>query len=181
MATFDRLLGVHRDALYSHALYVLRDADDAQDVVQEAFLRMWRQGADVPEERIKAWLLRVVHNLCLDQIRRRQVRRGGRGETDAPDVEAIAAAPEGWQRPDGRLLAEARRREVLQALATLSPQTRSLVLMHYFQGMKMRDIAQLLDRNLNSVKVQIHRARKALRLVLAEPTAAPAAQREICR
>ena len=66
----------------------------------------------------------------------------------------------------------------MAALATLGEETRSVMLMHYFQGMKVKDIAAALDKNLNSVKVQIHRARKALRLVLAEDHGTPASRQE---
>jgi RNA polymerase sigma-70 factor (ECF subfamily) len=51
-------------------------------------------------------------------------------------------------------------------MSTLQEETRSVMLMHYFQGLRLQDIAQALGKNTSTVKVQIHRARKALRLVL---------------
>lgn len=177
---FNRLVQAHRDRIYGHALYVLRDPDDAQDATQEAFLRLWRQGADLPPDRVKPWLLRVVHNLCLDQKRRQGARRRHFGRPDAEAVDALRAGDDSWQRPDAGIRQEILQQEVLAALATLTPETRSLVMMHYYQGLKIKDIADLLDKNLNSVKVQIHRARRALRLVLTSPRADLAEQREIC-
>ena len=69
----------------------------------------------------------------------------------------------------------------MAALGTLPAETRSIMLMHYYEGLKLREIADLLDKNVSSLKVRIHRARKSLRAVLGETGQAPAAtRRESC-
>ena len=69
---------------------------------------------------------------------------------------------------------------MLAALQSLPAETRSIMLMHYDQGLKLREIADLLGKNVNSLKVRIHRARKALREILDDEAAnhVPAARRE---
>ncbi|MEZ4389163.1 MAG: RNA polymerase sigma factor [Candidatus Krumholzibacteriia bacterium] len=168
---FQDLLREHRDRIYSHALYSLRDRDDAEDVTQEAFLRLWRTDPDVPPERLGAWLTRVAHNLCIDHVRRRKTVRVyfGRPDPDALDSLAAAAAVESPP--------EALGQELLDAMESLSAETRSVMLMHYQQGLKLREIADLLDQNVNSLKVRIHRARKTLREVLERPGQPPLAAR----
>lgn len=69
--TYNSILVSNRDRLFSTAVYVLRDAEDAEDVVQEAFLRLWRFTGRIDPAKVPAWLTRVVHNLCIDQTRRR--------------------------------------------------------------------------------------------------------------
>lgn len=175
-ATYNRVLHEHRDRVFSRALYVLRDREDAEDVTQEAFLRLWRTGAEVPPDRAGYWLQRVVHNLCIDQTRRRKVirTRFGQPDTEAaerlPDPEAHTAWSDGLDDTQEALLA---------AMSTLPAETRSVMMMHYFQGMKLREIAEALGKTVAALKVQIHRARKTLRPLLeAEGFRAPTARSE---
>lgn len=160
---FQQMLREHRDRVFSHALYSLRDRDDAEDVTQEVFLRYWRTDPDVPDDRVGAWLTRVVHNLCIDQARRRKTVRAYFGRPDPDAMEHLVDHSAGAE-PADQL-----GQEVMGAMAALSPETRSIMLMHYEQGLKLREIADLLDANVNSLKVRIHRARKTLREVLTNP------------
>lgn len=171
-------LTAHRDRVYSQALWVVRHDQDAEDITQEAFLRLWRSGGELPESGVLPWLLRVTHNLCIDRKRRQGAQTRHLGRPDDEALERLAGTVAEFPGPDGNLEAQDRRREIMAALATLGEETRSVMLMHYFQGMKVKDIAAALGKNLNSVKVQIHRARKALRLVLAEDHGTPASRQE---
>ncbi len=172
--TFNRVLTDQRHRVYSHAMQCLRDPDDAADVTQEAFLRLWRRGPDVDDERLAAWLTRVTHNLCIDHSRRAKTVRNRLGRPDPTALDELSTRPEQID-PAGD-----RRQEMLDALETLPAETRSIMLMHYYQGLKLREIADMLGKNVNSLKVRIHRARKALRDVLDETTvdAISAARRE---
>ncbi len=67
---YTELLASHKDRIYSHALYSLRDAHDAEDVTQEVFLKLWDRYEEIDPEKIGGWLTRVTHNLCIDQSRR---------------------------------------------------------------------------------------------------------------
>ena len=160
--TFNRVLADQRNRIYGHALQCLRDPDDAADVTQETFLRLWRRGPDVDDERLAAWLTRVVHNLCIDHTRRAQTVRNRLGRPDPTALDELTASP------DARHTDNDERQEMLAALQTLPAETRSIMLMHYYQGLKLREIADLLGKNVSSLKVRIHRARKSLREVLDE-------------
>ena len=165
--TFNRVLADQRHRIYGHALQCLRNPEDAADITQEAFLRLWRRGPDVDDERLAAWLTRVVHNLCIDHTRRAQTVRNRLGRLDPTALEELTAGT-----GDGHTYDD-ERQEMLAALQTLPAETRSIMFMHYYQGLKLREIADLLDKNVNSLKVRIHRARKVLREVL-DATAADA-------
>lgn len=159
-AIFNSILRNHRDRVYRHALYCLRDCEDAEDVTQEAFLRLWQQGPDLPEERLSAWLTRVLHNLCIDHIRRRKTVQVHLGRPDPVALDGLVADSGGVAPQNGV------GQDLLQAMDALPAETRSIMLMHYEQGLKLREIGELLDQNVNSLKVRIHRARKTLRRVL---------------
>ncbi len=176
--TYTQLLDEHRDRVFSRALYVLRDREDAEDVVQEAFLRLWRQGDEVDPDRVAGWLARVIHNLCIDQTRRRKVVRTHFGRPD-PDAAAELHVEGPLGDPEWALRLDQRQQLILDAMATLSAETRSVMMMHYFQGMKLQEIAEALGKTVSALKVQVHRARRSLRAVLeADAALDPAARRQ---
>lgn len=172
---FNQLMAAHRNRVYSYALYYLRNAQDAEDVTQEAFLRLWRNGPDCAGPQLQAWLTRVVHNLCIDETRRRRSLLKNMGRPDNTALAALVAPATERNDPELALHLDQRQRLLLDAMTTLPPETRSVMLLHYFQGMKLAEIAETLGKKLSSVKVQVHRARKTLRLVLNEVTETPQA------
>ena len=177
--TYMKLLETHRDRIYSYCLYCLRHQDDAEDLTQEVFLRLWKQGPDFQLEKAEAWLIRVAHNLVIDHSRRRKSQATHLGRPDPHALDQLVE-PDGPANSPERHLQQANdRQEILNAMATLQEETRSVMLMHYFQGLGLKEIAQVLGKKTSTVKVQVHRARKALRLVLEARTEYPlAAKRE---
>jgi RNA polymerase sigma-70 factor (ECF subfamily) len=161
---FQEFLQTNQDRVFSYAWYFLRHREDAEDVTQEAFVRLWRQGPTTDDAGRQAWLRRVVHNLCVDVDRRRRVRHdrvrlADEGELERhPDRRAGAG-----DQLESAQTRDQRREAVEQALAGLPAQTRGLVLLHYWQGVSLRDIAQTLGLNESTVKVKVHRARRALK------------------
>ena len=170
-ADFTELLASHRDRVFTQSLYCLRDRRDAEDVTQEAFLRLWRQGDDVPADRVGPWLSHVTRNLCIDLCRRRAAARRHLGVADPEALDTLPAADD-RDDPLAGLDLDDRQRHLLAALQTLPAETRSVMLMHYFEDRKLGDIATALGKSVSAVKVQVHRARKSLRLALGEGAAA---------
>jgi RNA polymerase sigma-70 factor (ECF subfamily) len=165
---FTQLLESNRDRVYNQALYCLRDPEDAQDVTQEAFVKLWRNYENIAPDKAAGWLMRVSHNLCIDLIRRRKSQRKNFG---FPDPEALDRLPGGVPGTDieESLQLDQQQKALLEAMETLPAETRSVMVMHYFQEMKLSEIAESLDKTVSALKVQIHRARKSLRLVLSAP------------
>ena len=136
------------------ARLILRDPELAHDAVQEGFLRAWRdlRGLRDPD-RFDAWLRRLVVNACIDIVRRRRHRAIEVELTpiDAPSIGDIASA-----------IVD---REVLDvALAHLDPEYRAVVVMHYFLGMPLPEVAGLLGIPLGTAKSRLHRSIQAMRL-----------------
>lgn len=163
---YTELLASHKNRIYSHALYSLRDAHDAEDVTQEVFLKLWDKYENIDPEKIGGWLTRVTHNLCIDQSRRRKAQRNNFGQPDHEAVDTLVAVQGGLGDPEHDLHLGQRQAALLDALETLTPETRSVMIMHYFQDMKLHEIGAALGKSVSALKVQIHRARKSLRLVL---------------
>ena len=140
------------------ACLILGNRSDAEEAVQEAFLRAWRfrdSLADVPS--IRPWLYRVVVNSCYSKLRREIPHRDRRaGDEPLADVAAEGAGPE----------ASAERGEVadtvLAALARLPMSLRVPVVLRYYADLSERDIARAIGRRQGTVKSRLHEARRRL-------------------
>ncbi|RMG12322.1 MAG: sigma-70 family RNA polymerase sigma factor [Planctomycetota bacterium] len=146
---FDELVERHTPALYALCRRMLGDATEAEDRVQEAFLRAFRnlQRFD-PSRPFLPWLTRIAHNACVDSLRARRSWH--------PWPEQGVAAPSEPLRLDA---ADA----LAPALETLSARQRAVLHCKYVLGMTAPDIARQLDTTPGNVRVCLHRAIAALR------------------
>ena len=156
----DALVRLHADLVYRVALRVTAHADDAADAAQDALVKLWRHGADVPAERQRAWAARVARNAALDLVRRRGVR-------PAPSATALDP-PCPAALPDADAEAGDLRAALDDALGTLGEPFRSLVVLRDIEGLAYAEIADALSLPLTTVKVYLHRARGRLRAALTD-------------
>lgn len=152
---FSRLYSLTRGAVYALALSLLGDAHEAQDVAQDAFVRVWESAPSYRSQGSPmAWLLTIVRNLA-----RSRLRQSGRQTTlDEEEWNAIpAASPE--VTPEDRAVLQA-------SLARLGAEERQIVLLHAVSGLKHREIALLLEQPLSTVLSKYHRGLKKLRSLM---------------
>jgi RNA polymerase sigma-70 factor (ECF subfamily) len=168
-AAFDLLVERHRERAHRLAWSIVRNAEEARDLSQEAFIRLYRTaGSFKARARFSTWFFRIVVNLCLDHLRRdRWWRRmlagppqGARGHDDGPS--AIERVPS----PDAGVDANLTRTETMTALWSavdrLSPQQRAAVLLQ-IEGLPTGEIAGVLGCSEATVRVHLHRALLSLR------------------
>jgi RNA polymerase sigma-70 factor, ECF subfamily len=165
-AAFQKLLKKHQDDVFSHAYYFLRNREDAEDVAQEVFVKLWKYGSAVDEAKAGAWLMRVTHNQCIDCHRRRSKVRNaaGAGRDGSP---ANRIADENSADPETEFELTQKQQALLSAVQNLPETPRSLLLLHYFQDLSLESIGEIMGMSTGSVKVAIHRGRKRLKEVLA--------------
>ena len=72
---FRQWVDQYQDEAWTLARYLLKDASEAEDATQEAFVKLWKHRENVDPERIKPWLMKVTRNTCMDRLRRRQIGR----------------------------------------------------------------------------------------------------------
>lgn len=174
--TFEQLLNEHRDSVYGTARYLVRSTEDAEDVVQETFIRLWRAGDAVEIESVRAWLLRVCRNLCLDTLRRRKVRDRARASADQvsergrlgieiPEDDGRERSLEVSDLGSGALHTETSLdvQRMVEAMEELKEPQRSIILLREVNDFTYEEIAEALDLSLSAVKVYLHRARKKIR------------------
>lgn len=158
--------------IYSLATCYATDADDARDLAQDVFVRLYRtrkqwSGADA----FIPWMIRVARNVCLDRVRARRVRPPA---SDIPADELVNLAGTGAD-PDQQYVASSRRQLFYRALRKLTDISREMILLKEIQGLQIEQIASMLHIPLGTVKSRSNRARLELaRHVLAlEPSAPP--------
>ncbi|WP_417243020.1 RNA polymerase sigma factor [Celeribacter sp.] len=137
-----------------YATRLLRDHAEAEDVAQEAMLRLWkvapewRQG----EAKVTTWLYRVVTNLCTDRLRKKR----GKG------LDEIAEPEDGKPSQEARLMAQARVSALETALGELPERQRQAVVLRHIEGLSNPDIAGVLDVSVEAVESLISRGKRLL-------------------
>ncbi len=148
--------------LLALASRILGDADEARDVAQESFLRIWRHAANWRrgEARFDTWLHRVALNLCHDRLRRRKERP--MNEDDALTLADDAPSP------DEQLETADRSARVDAALAALPERQREAIVLQYYQELSNIDAAAVMNISVEALESLLSRARRQLRSRLAD-------------
>jgi len=166
--------------VYSIAMSVLKNPDDAADLTQESFVRLFRALPQYNgESRFTTWLYRLVVNLGRDELRRRgrQVQIQSPGADDESQDELSSVADDDrWADPALALDSRELRDDVRRALALLEEHYRLVLTLYYFDDMKYNDIAEVLDIPLNTVKSHIRRGKERLAAILQAQEQPPAAR-----
>ena len=158
-AALDGVVRTFRDRLFQHALYIVKDGQEAYDVVQEVFIKCMREPRLFdPDFHVKAWLFRVTSNLCYNIVRDRR-RRGG-------ILESLAHRDEVAASQDDRVRDGERRDEVLSRMEDLSDDHREILILRYYDDLSYNEIADVLDIRLGTVMSRLSRARGRLGEVL---------------
>ncbi len=154
MSALGELASRHQAKVLSLAYRMLNDWDQAEDLAQEAFLRVYRSvGKYHGKSKFTTWLYRVVVNLCLDQRRKR------RNVVQIDDIEAVLAEARQADPLEKREIAEAVRR----AVAQLNERQRMVVILHRFEGLSHGQVSELTGWSKSAVESLLVRAYEALR------------------
>ena len=161
---FGILVRRYQDRLYSTVYRLLDNAEDAQDVVQEAFLHAYQSLESFKGDSLFfTWLYRIAVNTAISLKRKQKVmaRIGRDGE---PGVEPLDTSDA--SRPGHALEQAEQERRVQQALARLSPEHRAVLVMKDLEGQKYETMAEVLEVPIGTVRSRLHRARLELRELL---------------
>ena len=154
-ALYDR----HSRAAYSLSYRMMGERQAAEDLTQDAFLKVWRSAAGYRSERgsVRTWILSIVHNRGIDQLRSLASRRRtqDRVEASAPRSQPSEAFAETWR--------NSQRDQVREALSTLPPEQLKILELAYFSGYTHVEISDLLDIPLGTVKGRMRLGLKKMR------------------
>lgn len=156
---FGTLIQPCLDPSYRLALRIVDDPTEAEDAVQDALYKAWRALPGFRgDAKFSTWVYRIVWRECVDRTRRR--------ESLLLEVDVVDANP--TNDPEQRWEARETQTEVEHALRRLSVPYRTVLTLFYIEDLPMREIADILELPLGTIKTHLHRARNALRKVLSE-------------
>ncbi len=167
-ATFAEQAMPYMDQLYSHALRMTRNAADAEDLVQETYLKGYRGFGGFKEgTNLRAWLFRILTNSYINSYRKKQRRPD---ESDLDNVEDLylyrrlggAETAALGRSAEDELIETLTEAEVKQAIEDLPEQYRDAVLLADVEGFAYKEIAEILDVPIGTVMSRLHRGRKRL-------------------
>lgn len=157
--TWDEIVREHSARVYRLAYRLSGNRQDAEDLTQETFLRVFRSLSSYTPGTFEGWLHRITTNLFLDQVRRKKrIRMEAMG-----DDAARVAAPEDQGRPERGFEHANLDHDVQAALDALRPEYRAAVVLCDIEGLSYEEIAVTLGIKLGTVRSRIHRARAQLR------------------
>ena len=163
---FEVLYERHAGAAFSLAYRMVGTRNVAEDVVQEAFLNLWRSGPRYERARgsVRTWVLGIVHHRAIDALRRSTVH--DRRRTSDEGIEERLEAP---QRTDAEAARRQEARSVREAMSTLPPEQCQVIELAYFGGFSHSEIAELLGAPIGTVKGRMRLGLEKMRGALVGP------------
>ena len=172
-AAFEELVRQYDRAVLRLALHLTGSEQDAQDVYQEAFLKAYRNISSFRFEcSFYTWIYRIVTNLCLDHIRKRQVRKEDAPVIKDSDGEEYSLLDQvkdarAHANPEHDLMRRELGGKINRALGKLTPRERMVFELKHYQGLKLRTIGEMLHTTEETAKNTLFRATQKLRASLA--------------
>src|SRR5437762_6515100 len=168
MAAFEELVARHRDKIFARAFSMMRNEEEAVDLSQEAWVKGWQRLRQFQgESSFGTWMTRIVINLCLDQLRKQQRQR-------AESIEALNEESGGVERqmpivtvnPTAGLERNELRARIDKALAQLSHEHRTALVLHEFEEMEYKEIAKAMNCSIGTVMSRLFYARRKMAALL---------------
>src|SRR5215475_2892312 len=170
MTAFEELVARHRDKIYARAFSMMRNEEEAIDLSQEAWVKSWQRLQQFQgDSSFGTWMTRIVINLCLDQLRRRKRQRTESiEEMDEESGGVERQMPVVVVNPTERLERGELRQRIDQALAQMSNEHRTVLVLHEFEEMEYKEIAKAMDCSIGTVMSRLFYARRKLAALLAD-------------
>ncbi len=170
---FERLVREYDQSVLRLAMNLLRSPEDAYDVYQEAFLRVFRNLQHFRFDcQFSTWLYRIVTNLCLDHLRKRKVRKTEPNVIETPEgpVDRLESLPEqaAAADPQRSVLSSELRDRIAEALKTMTARERMVFELRHYQGLRLRAIGETLGTTEEAAKNCLFRATQKMRQALGE-------------
>jgi len=170
---FEQLVRAYDQSVLRLAMNLLRSPEDARDVYQEAFLRVYKNLDSLRFDcSFHTWLYRIVTNICLDQLRKRKVRKEESPVVDTPEgpLDRMDAFEEesADSDPERSMWNRELKKKIEIALQDLTPRERMVFELRHYQGLRLRSIGEMLGTTEEAAKNCLFRATQKMRSVLGD-------------
>ncbi len=163
LPAFNQLILAYQGLAYNLAYRILGNGDAAADATQEAFIKAYRSLGQYRGGSFKAWLLRIVTNVCYDQLRSLQRRPASSLEDLAGNSEHAGRLVDEAEQPAEYALRQELGGVIQQGIESLPPDQRMVLVLSDIEGLSYEEIAQVMQTSLGTVKSRLSRARAKLR------------------
>ena len=169
MAAFEELVARHRDKIYARAYSMMKNEEEAIDLSQEAWVKGWQRLKQFQgDSSFVTWMTRIVINLCLDQLRKQKRHR-------SESIEMMEEESGGVERqmpiivvnPTERLERSELRQRIDKALAQLSVEHRTVLILHEFEELEYKEIAKRMQCSIGTVMSRLFYARRKMANLMA--------------
>jgi RNA polymerase sigma-70 factor (ECF subfamily) len=169
MAGFEELVARHRDKIYARAFSMLRNEDDATDLSQEAWVKGWQRLIQFQgEASFATWMTRIVINLCLDQLRKqKRIKSESIDEMNEETGGVERQMPVINPNPTEGLERAELRQRIDKALAQLSYEHRTVLILHEFEDLEYKVIAKKMGCSIGTVMSRLFYARRKMANLMA--------------
>ena len=167
-AAFDEVVGRYKNKLYNYIFRMVGDSDDAEDLTQEVFVRMFTSLDSFRRQAsLHTWLFRIAGNLCIDHFRRNKKSRQVAYSLDEPyqsdEGEGGRDLPDATFEPHRLLEQQEMGEQIQRALGQLPEKLRAVLILHDMEDLPYEEIAQIVGCPLGTVKSRLFHARQQLR------------------
>lgn len=156
---FGRLVQAYQGPVYNLTYRMLGDPQEAEDAAQEVFFRAYRKlDSYDPGRKFSTWLLSIASHYCIDRLRRRRLTWHSIDDENLPQDVMMSQEPG----PERHALQNEQEAQVQELLSTLSPDYRTVVVLHYWYDLSYEEIAETTGSTVSAVKSRLFRARRML-------------------
>lgn len=160
---YEELVFRHRDKIYARAYSMLRNENEAEDLAQEAWVKGWQRLKQFNRDaKFMTWMTRIVINLCLDHLRKRQRQATDSLEQIEEEGGIERRMPVETFNPTERIEREELRAEIDRAMQKMSHEHRTVLLLHEFDGLAYQEIAKAMQCSIGTVMSRLFYARRRL-------------------
>jgi len=165
---FRQLVDHYQNKIYHLAYRMLGNTHEAEDVVQETFLRVYKNLVRYdPAQKFSTWIYRIGTNLCIDILRKRKRKRSISLDANLFDSESSDGydfmPTDEAEQPENLLVLSETRRQVREALDKMPEQYKSIMILRYLHDLSLQEIGEVLDLPVTTIKTRLHRGREFLR------------------
>lgn len=164
-SAYEDVVNYFQHRIYHHCYRMIRNAHEAEELAQEAFIRAYINIHSFDESRkFSTWLYRIATNVTIDRLRKRKPDVYLDAEIPQTDgLNMYAQVPSDDRLPEEEVEGMELKRYIYKEISNLSPIYRSIIILRYLEEFSLKEISEILDIPLGTVKTRIHRGREALR------------------
>jgi RNA polymerase sigma-70 factor (ECF subfamily) len=162
---FAEIVDLYKDKIFHLAYRMLNNRHEAEDVVQETFLRVFKNlDRYDPNQKFSTWIYRIGTNLCIDRLRKRKPTYSLDADmNDQEGLDGYSLIPSVDQTPESELLMSVTKQLVYNAIDSLPSKYKSVMILRYLQELSLQEISDVLGMPVTTIKTRVHRGREFLR------------------